>query len=45
MSRGGEKIVRSSLIPRDGSPANLLYRVRDVDGTWKTIDVSDGLLK
>jgi phospholipid transport system substrate-binding protein len=39
VNRGGEKIVRSSLIPRDGTPANLLYRVRNVDGTWKIIDV------
>jgi phospholipid transport system substrate-binding protein len=39
VTRGGEKIVRSSLIPRDGTPANLLYRVRNVDGAWKIIDV------
>ncbi len=39
VSRGEEKIVRSSLIPRDGTPANLLYRVRNVDGAWKIIDV------
>jgi phospholipid transport system substrate-binding protein len=39
VSRGEEKIVRSSLIPRDGTPADLLYRVRNVDGTWKIIDV------
>ena len=39
VSRDGEKIVRSSLVPRDGTPANLLYRVRNVDGTWKIIDV------
>ena len=39
VSRGEEKIVRSSLIPRDGTPASLLYRVRNVNGAWKIIDV------
>jgi phospholipid transport system substrate-binding protein len=39
VSRGEEKIVRSSLVPRDGTPANLLYRVRNVNGSWKIIDV------
>jgi phospholipid transport system substrate-binding protein len=39
VNRGPEKIVRSRLIPQDGSPANLLYRALKVDGTWKIIDV------
>lgn len=39
VDRGDERIVRSSLIPRDGTPARLLYRVRNVNGSWKIIDV------
>ncbi|HEX4266633.1 MAG TPA: ABC transporter substrate-binding protein [Steroidobacteraceae bacterium] len=39
VSRADEKIVRSSLIPRDGTPSSLLYRMRNVNGTWKVIDV------
>jgi phospholipid transport system substrate-binding protein len=41
-SRGDEKIVRSRLIPPHDSPTNLLYRMREVDGTWKIVDVYYG---
>jgi phospholipid transport system substrate-binding protein len=43
-SRGGEKIVSTRLIPLHDTPVNLLYRMREVDGNWKVIDVySDGI--
>lgn len=38
-SRGEDKIVRSRLIPAHDTPVELLYRMRDVDGAWKVIDV------
>lgn len=37
--RGEEKVVRSRIIPRDGTPANLLYRLLEVNGSWKIVDV------
>jgi phospholipid transport system substrate-binding protein len=43
-SRGDAKIVRTRLIPPHDTPVNLLYRMREVDGIWKIIDVSsDGI--
>jgi phospholipid transport system substrate-binding protein len=43
-SRGDAKIVRTRLIPPHDVPVNLLYRMREVDGIWKIIDVnSDGV--
>jgi phospholipid transport system substrate-binding protein len=39
LTRGDEKIVQSSLIPPGGTPTNLLYRMRNVNGAWKIIDV------
>jgi phospholipid transport system substrate-binding protein len=39
INRGEEKIVRTRLVPRDDTPVNLLYRMRDVNGVWKIIDV------
>jgi phospholipid transport system substrate-binding protein len=42
--RGEDKIVRTRIIPRRDSPTSMLYRMREVDGTWKIIDVySDGI--
>jgi phospholipid transport system substrate-binding protein len=42
--RGEDKIVRTRIIPLRDSPTNMLYRMREVDGTWKIIDVySDGI--
>ena len=43
-SRGEDKIVRTRIIPVHDTPVNLLYRMREVDGVWKVIDVySDGI--
>jgi phospholipid transport system substrate-binding protein len=43
-SRGAEKIVRTRIIPAHDSPASLLYRMHEVDGIWKIVDViSDGV--
>ena len=40
ISRGAEKIVRTrGLSPTHDTPATLLYRVREVDGSWKIVDV------
>jgi phospholipid transport system substrate-binding protein len=44
VSRGEDKIVRTRIIPAHDTPVNLLYRMREVDGAWKVIDVySDGV--
>jgi phospholipid transport system substrate-binding protein len=44
LSRGEDKIVRTRIIPAHDTPVNLLYRMREVDGVWKVIDVySDGV--
>lgn len=39
ITRGPDKVVRSSLTPPGGTPTSLLYRMREVDGTWKIVDV------
>jgi phospholipid transport system substrate-binding protein len=39
LSRGEDKIVRTRVIPVHDTPVSLLYRMRDVDGSWKVIDV------
>jgi phospholipid transport system substrate-binding protein len=44
VSRAPDKIVRSRIIPAGDTPVSLLYRMHEVDGTWKVIDVySDGV--
>jgi len=44
LSRGEDKLVRTRVIPAHDVPVSLLYRMREVDGTWKVIDViSDGV--
>jgi phospholipid transport system substrate-binding protein len=44
VSRGQDKIVRSRIIPAHDTPVSLVYRVHEVDGAWKIIDVySDGV--
>jgi len=40
LSRGEEKIVRTRIIPPHDTPVSLDYRMREVDGIWKIIDVS-----
>ena len=43
-SRGAEKIVRTRVIPAHDTPVTLLYRMHEVDGVWKIVDViSDGV--
>ena len=37
--RGEEKIVRTHILPAHDVPVNLLYRMREVNGAWKVIDV------
>src|SRR5690349_12631186 len=39
MTRGSDKIVRSRIIPAHDVPVSLLYRMHEVDGAWKIIDV------
>jgi phospholipid transport system substrate-binding protein len=39
ITRGPDKVVRSSITPPGGTPTNLLYRMREVDGEWKIVDV------
>jgi len=44
LSRSEDKVVRTRVIPAHDVPVSLLYRMREVDGTWKVIDViSDGV--
>ena len=38
-SRGEDKIVRTQIIPVNDAPVSLLYRMREVDGSWKILDV------
>jgi phospholipid transport system substrate-binding protein len=42
VSRGSDKIVQTQLIPPQKAPVNLLYRMREVAGSWKVIDVYYG---
>ena len=44
LSRGDDKVVRTRVIPSHDVPVSLLYRMHEVDGTWRVIDViSDGV--
>ena len=38
-TRGEEKIVRTHILPAHDVPVSLLYRMHEVDGAWKVIDV------
>jgi phospholipid transport system substrate-binding protein len=38
-TRGQDRIVRTRLIPAHDVPVSLLYRMHEVDGAWKVIDV------
>jgi phospholipid transport system substrate-binding protein len=40
VTRGEDKIVRTHIIPVHDTPISLQYRMRQVDGVWKVIDVS-----
>jgi phospholipid transport system substrate-binding protein len=39
LSRGADRIVQTRVIPVHDTPVTLLYRMHEVDGTWKIIDV------
>ncbi len=39
LTRGEDKVVRTRIIPAHDTPATLLYRMHEVDGAWKIIDV------
>jgi phospholipid transport system substrate-binding protein len=39
--RGQDKVVRTQIIPAHDTPVTLLYRMHEVDGVWKIIDVDD----
>jgi phospholipid transport system substrate-binding protein len=39
VSRGQDKIVRTRIVQPPDSPVSMLYRMHEVDGTWKIIDV------
>jgi phospholipid transport system substrate-binding protein len=41
-TRGPDKLVRSQIIPREGDPTDLNYRMRQAGGSWKVIDVYFG---
>ena len=38
-TRGGDKLVRTTLSPPKGDPESLNYRLRESGGQWKIIDV------
>ena len=38
-SRGADKIVKTQVVPAHDTPVTLLYRMHEVDGVWKIIDV------
>jgi phospholipid transport system substrate-binding protein len=43
-SRGQDKLVNSRITSTKGDSTSLVYRMRQVDGTWKVLDVySDGV--
>jgi phospholipid transport system substrate-binding protein len=37
--RGPEEVVRAQIIPSNDTPANLLYLMEKVDGSWRIVDV------
>jgi phospholipid transport system substrate-binding protein len=39
LTRGEDKIVRTRVIPTHDTPVSLLYRMHEVDGVWKIVDV------
>jgi phospholipid transport system substrate-binding protein len=44
LTRGDDKVVRTRVIPAHDVPVSLLYRMHEVDGSWRVIDViSDGV--
>ena len=41
-TRGADKIVTTRIVPRSGESTTILYRMRQVGGAWKVIDVIYG---
>ena len=39
VSRGEDKIIRTRIVHRPDPPVSMFYRMHEVDGTWKIIDV------
>lgn len=39
INRGPDKVVQTTLTSPGGTPTSLLYRMREVDGKWKIVDV------
>lgn len=39
ISRGQDEVIQTSLTSPGGTPTSLLYRMREVDGAWKIVDV------
>jgi phospholipid transport system substrate-binding protein len=39
VTRGQDKIVRTRVIPAHDVPVSLLYRMHEVEGSWKILDV------
>lgn len=37
--RGPEEVVRAQIIPSNDAPANLLYLMEKVEGSWRIVDV------
>jgi phospholipid transport system substrate-binding protein len=37
--RGSDKIVRTRIIPAHDMPVNVLYRMQEVNGVWRIVDV------
>lgn len=38
-TRGQDKVVRTRILANDGTSNSLLYRMREVEGRWKVLDV------
>jgi phospholipid transport system substrate-binding protein len=38
-TRGPDKLVKTQVVPTHGDPTHIAYRMRQVGGTWKIIDV------
>jgi phospholipid transport system substrate-binding protein len=44
MSRGVDRMVQTRIVPAHDTPVSLLYRLREVDGAWRILDVyADGV--
>ena len=38
-TKGGDRFVETNLIPKKDKPIPFIYRMRDVNGDWKAIDI------